>query len=194
MKIRTMVIVTGTAATLLLLQRAWPGKATPAAPPASAAAPRTGRLASRVATPEGIRIDATAVARQASPATEELSPQEQREDDDRRLAKQASLLAKTFAADRRDPMWSPQAERAVRDQFATTALAGARLDEASCGATLCRVTVAFDSVAHLREGFNSVVELVRWPSRGFGDVSPDDPLRYVFYASRDPAAYPTVED
>ncbi len=127
----------------------------------------------------------------AAPAPAEvLSPEEQQVRGDQRVAAQAALLAKAFAADTRDPGWSPQTERALRDAFAAAAPAGARLEEVACGATLCRYTVAFDSIEQRDQGISSVVGLVRWDALGFGDVSPDDPLRYVVYASRDQESFP----
>ncbi len=176
------------------------GGEAPATRPAPAAAPRArafpdGRdLAAAGVRSElaELREEVSRLGSAAAPA-EPRSPEEQQARDDQRVAAQAALLVKTFAADPRDPSWSPDAERSVRDAFAAAALPGARLHEVACGSTLCRITVSFDSIDHRNESFAAVVELARWPSRGFGDVSPDDPLRYVFYASRDQESFPAVE-
>lgn len=200
MKPRTILIAASAPLILLVVLRPWAGDAAPAAStaPAVAPPPRT-RLDARALAGEGaraelaeLRADVSRLGAAPTPK-EELSPEEQRARDRQRTATQAALLARTFAAEARDPTWSPQAERSVREAFAASAIPGARLDEAACGATLCRVTVAFDSIGHRDEGFGAVIELVRWPARGFGDVSPVDPLRYVFYASRDPESFPGVD-
>jgi hypothetical protein len=203
MKLRTILIAAGAPLLVLVVVRPWAGEAAPAARPAPAVArPVLGAVpvpAGRDRAVAGVRAelaelraDVSRLGPAAAPA-EEPSPEEQRARDDQRSAAKAALLAQAFAADARDPSWSPQAELAVRDAFAAAALPGARLDEAACGATLCRVAVVFDSIEHRNEGYGGVIELVRWPSRGFGRVSPDDPLRYVFYASRDQASFPRAE-
>jgi hypothetical protein len=206
MKLRTILIAAGAPLLVLMVLRPWAGDAAPDARPASAAVPRpaVGAFpAGRDRAVDGVRAelaelraDVSRLGPAPAPApaeAEEPEPEELRARDDQRSAAKAALLARTFAADARDPSWSPQAERAVRDAFAAAALPGARLDEAACGATLCRVAVVFDSIEHRNDGYGGVIELVRWPSRGFGRVSPDDPLRYVFYASRDQASFPRVE-
>jgi len=205
MKLRTFSIAAGAPLLLLVALRPWSDDAAPAGSPAPAVAPRAhalpdgrDRAAARVQRElaelrEEVSSLGPAAARQEDrPPARELSPEEQQEQDQQRVAAQASLLVKTFAADPRDPSWSPQAERSVRDAFATAALPGARLDEVACGGTLCRITVSFDSIERRDQGFAAVVELARWPTRGFGDVSPEDPLRYVVYAARDQESFPAA--
>ena len=132
-----------------------------------------------------LRAEVARLGEAPAPAPkEELTPDEQQARDERRI------LAKTFAADTRDPSWSPQTERALRDAFAAAALPGARLAEVSCGSTLCRYTVAFDSIEQRDEGAGALFGLPQWDSNGFGNLAPDDPLRYVVYASRDPETLP----
>lgn len=112
---------------------------------------------------------------------------------DDRDARQAVALANAFAVDPRDPIWSAQAESSVREAFAESGLQSARLDGVTCGTTLCRFTVAFESVEQRDDHVGTVVGLVRWKARGFADVAPDDPRRYVVYASRDPESFPSVD-
>jgi len=204
MKLRTILIAAGAPLILLGVLRPWAGDTAPTTSSAPAVAPPTAAQPlpfrdDRDHTAVGVRAELAelraAVSRLGAAAApkEELSPEEQRVRDDQRVAAHTALLAGTFAADARDPNWSPQAEFSVHGAFAAAALPGARLDEVACGAALCRITVAFDSIEHRDEGFGAVVELVRWPSRGFGDVSPDDPLRYVFYTSRDRESFPSLE-
>jgi hypothetical protein len=200
MKPRTIMIAGG-ALVLLLVLRPWADDAAPVedpAPPAAAPVapraftPRGGTIARVPREPAEVR--ARASRRDADPArNDELTPDEQQAHHDRRAAAQAVLLAKAFAADGRDPTWSPQTEDALRDAFAAAAPPGARLEEVACGATLCRFTAAFDSIAERDEGVGALLGLVRWRSLGFGNPSPDDPRRYVVHAARDPESFPSVE-
>ena len=207
MKPRTLLVAASAALILLVVWRPWAGEEAPGAGekapavrPASELAPRAragpdgpDRAAARVRGELAeLREEVSRLGSAAAPA-ERPSPEEQQARADRRDTAQAALLVKTFAADTRDPSWSPDAERLVRDTFAAAPLPGARLAEVACGTALCRITVAFDSIEHRNESFASVVQLAPWPSRGFGDVSPDDPLRYVFYASRDHGSFPDIE-
>lgn len=199
MKPRTILIAASAPMILLAVLRPWAGDAAPAASPAPTAAPPSrALLGGHDLAAAGVRAELAELRADVSrlgaapPPKEELTPEEQRARDRQRAAAQAALLAKTFAAETRDPTWSPQTEGLVREAFEAAALPGARLDEAACSATLCRVTVAFDSIERRDEGFGAVIELVRWPSRVFGDVAPGDPLRYVLYASRDPQSFPDV--
>jgi hypothetical protein len=202
MKFRTMLIAASTLVLALVLVRSWLGDSPSATSRAAETAPRPeahrrtvahgpdradDRIESEERRPAPSRLGAA-----ATPA-EELSPEERRARDDRHDVAQAALLTKALATAARDPTWSPQAERSVRDAFTAAALPGARLAEAACSATLCRVVVAFDSLDHRNEEFSHVIGLVRWPSQGFGAVSPDDPLRYVFYASRDKTGLPRAD-
>ncbi len=111
----------------------------------------------------------------------------------RRVVAQTELLERTLAADRADPRWSPQAEQALRDAFAAAAVPGARLAELACGARLCRYMVAFGSIEQRDDGITAVTGLIPWRSKGFGDISAADPQHYVFYVSRDPDSFPTVD-
>lgn len=204
MKPRTILMAASAALILLVVWRPWAGDEAPAAgrqAPAVRHAPEVPRArafpddrASAFVRSElaELREEVTRLGSGVAPAVEP-SPEEQQERTDRRDAAQAALLVKTFAADTRDPSWSPDAERSVRDAFAAAPLPGARLAEVACGTAMCRITVAFDSIGHRDESFAAVTELVHWPTRGFGDVSPDDPLRYVFYASRDHTSFPDVD-
>lgn len=194
-------VVLALALVLVLALRPWADEPAPVVTPAPAAGPVVtravpvhGGAAARV---QGelaeLRAEVSRLGAAPAPAPEEaLSPEEQQARGDARVVQQAALLAKTFAADVRDPGWSPQTESAVREAFAAAAVPGARLEEVACGGTLCRFTVAFDSIERRDEGAGAVVGLVRWDAIGFGDVSPDDPLRYVVYASRDPDSFPSV--
>ncbi|HSK02263.1 MAG TPA: hypothetical protein VK932_13520 [Kofleriaceae bacterium] len=194
-------LVLALALVLVLALRRWAEEPAPAVAPAPAAgpvAPRAipvhGGAAARVQG-ELAELRAEVSRLGAAPApepAEALSPEEEQARGDQRVAEQTALLAKAFAADVRDPGWSPQTESALREAFAAAAVPGARLEEVACGGTLCRVTVAFDSIERRDEGVGAVAGLVRWDAIGFGDASPDDPLRYVVYASRDRESFPAV--
>jgi hypothetical protein len=200
MKPRMIMIAAGASLVLLLVLRAWTDDAAPAAnpaptvgPPARSAFPlrdgATARVQSELAE---LRAEVSRLGAPAAPK-EELSPEEQRAHHDQRAAVQAALLAKAFAADTRDPSWSPQTEHALRDAFAAAALPGAQLEEVACGAKLCRFTAAFESIERRDEGIGAMLGLIRWRSLGFGDASPDDPRRYIVYAARDPESFPSIE-
>ena len=78
------------------------------------------------------------------------------------------MLERAFANDRRDPSWSPQAESKLRSAFAVAEVTGGRLEEVGCGATLCRYSVRFDSVAQREDDSGAITGLARWGSHGFG--------------------------
>jgi len=177
-----------------------PPAAPPPAPPPAVAPPAASRVLS---IPAGagdrdraelaeLRAD---VARLGSPPAprEQLSWEEQYALDERRAGVKTAVLERTFAADRRDPSWSPHAERKLRDAFAAADVPGGRLEDVSCGATLCRYSVVFDSIAQREDGSGVIPVLARWPSRGFGGPARDDPRRYIMYVSRDPESFPAVE-
>jgi hypothetical protein len=126
------------------------------------------------------------------PPRDKLSYDEQLELSQRRAAAKFAALETAFASDRRDPSWSPQAESKLRDAFAAASVGGGRLEDVSCGGTLCRYSVRFDSVARREEGSDAITGLARWGSRGFGGPAADDPLRFVFYVSRDRASFPAI--
>src|SRR5688572_10562244 len=153
MKPRTILIAAGAELLLVVVVCPWAGDVAPAASSAPTVAPPGAAWArpvheGRERAADGVRAelaepraDASRLGADAAPR-EELSPEEERARDDRRIADKTARFARTFAAEARDPAWSPQAERSVRDAFAAAALPGARLAEAACGATLCRITVA----------------------------------------------------
>lgn len=124
----------------------------------------------------------------------ELSPEEQRAFDERRASQTHAVLAKAFAADARDPSWSPQVERSLREAFTAAQVPGGRLEEVACGSTLCRYSVVFDSLAQREDGIDAITALARWDSRMFGGPTPGDPQRYVVYVSRDAESFPPLEN
>jgi hypothetical protein len=140
----------------------------------------------------GLRAEITQL-RAGKPPREQLSYDEQVARNKRRAAAKFAALDKAFASDRRDPSWSPQAESKLRDAFAIADVAGGHLEELSCGGTLCRYSVRFDAVAQREDASDAITSLARWDSSGFGGPAADDPRRFVFYVSRDPASLPRVE-
>jgi hypothetical protein len=126
------------------------------------------------------------------PRPEQRTREEQLAIDQRRAAAKTAVLENAFANDHRDASWSPQAESKLRDAFGAADVAGGRLEELGCGATLCRYSVRFDSVAQREDGSGAITGLARWGSRGFGGPDPADPLRFVFYVSRDRESFPNV--
>jgi len=203
MKARTIWIAAIAASSLLLatlrgMARDEPGPATP--PPRVAASPPAARFAVpiRDGTTDDVRTELAALRAEIVQLHARKSPREQRtlEEqlalDRRRAAIRTAALEKAFVSDRRDPSWSPQAESKLRTAFAAAEVTGGRLEELGCGATLCRYSVRFDSVAQREDGSGAITDLARWGSHGFGGPDPADPLRFVFYVSRDRESFPIV--
>jgi hypothetical protein len=204
MKPPTIWIAAIAASSLLLvtLRAMTPDEAAPAAlPPRSAASSPPARYAVPIrhgtadvqAELAALRAE-VAQLQAAKPPREQLSYDEQVALDKRRVAAKFATLEKAFASDRRDPSWSPQAESKLRDAFAAAEIAGGRLEDLSCGGTLCRYSVRFDSIAQREDGSDAITSLARWGARGFGGPVADDPQRFVFYVSRDRESFPTVEN
>jgi hypothetical protein len=172
-----------------------PAKQAASATPSSAAARA---ITIHDGTDEQVRVELAELRADVSKlggATQpELTYEEQRARDEHDAAEVQAQLAKKFAADDRDPSWSAQAERSLRDAFAAAHVAGGRLEELGCGATLCRYSVAFDSVTQREDGVDAITTLAHWDSRLFGGPVADDPRRFVVYVSRDPDSFPPLQD
>lgn len=201
MRPRTILIAAGASLLLLLLLRPWAGgTSTTASPPRAVAAREVPRgLPLRDAAADRVRAELAELRADvsrlgAAPVPKDVpSPEEAQARYEQRVATQTALLVQAFAADGRDPSWSPQTERVLRDAFAAAPPPGARLEEVMCGARLCRVTAAFDSAERREEGAGALFGLIRWRSFAFGDASPEDPRRYVLYAARDRESFPRVD-
>jgi hypothetical protein len=205
MKPLTIGIAVIAASSLLLVARRQmvgdePGPAAP--PPRSVATPAPLRYAAPMRAGAGDQVHAELAAlradvaqlRAGKPPREQLSYGEQVALSKRRAVAKFAALDKAFASDRRDSSWSAQAESKLRDAFATADVAGGHLEELSCGGTLCRYSVRFDSVAQREDASDALTSLARWDSSGFGGPAADDPRRFVFYVSRDQESFPTLKN
>lgn len=69
----------------------------------------------------------------------ELTPQEQAARDQERVARVEQNLGDRLRAERVDPTWAHETERAIAGAVAAPSLSGLQLEHVTCGATLCRV-------------------------------------------------------
>jgi len=88
-----------------------------------------------------------------------LTPQEQAAREQERVARVEQDLGEHLRAERVDPTWARDTERAIASTLADPSLSGLHLEHVSCGATLCRVGLTADeqvaNVEALVEGLTS---------------------------------------
>jgi hypothetical protein len=139
-----------------------------------------------------VHEDASLEERAPTAAPPGETPDISEEERDQRAHRTTQAIDRVLAAESRDPSWSADTERRLRDRFASAGLGGAHLDDSRCGSTICRVRVRFDSL-EARDGIQTVTDLVDWSSDLLAVVDPQDRRRIVVYATREPGQFPSLD-
>ncbi len=118
----------------------------------------------------------TPPAQTAPPADSPVETQE-------REAEFAGRLAARLQSERPDPAWSPAAEGKLQDWMAD--YHGASLQSASCGATLCRLEIAYPDGGAREEGMAALPLTEPWSAPGFARATADDQLHFEVFLARE---------
>jgi hypothetical protein len=132
----------------------------------------------------------------ASNASAWLPPESEQQERERTMQTTA-FLHDTFVAERKDPVWSLQAERQVSDAFNMNEIAaGSQLQQLSCQATLCRIESRHKDENAERAFLSRLGRL-----ESFGDAEafserferPDGSIEAITYVSRSGHQLPRME-
>jgi hypothetical protein len=91
-------------------------------------------------------------------------------------------LEDALRSEERDAAWAEPLEAKLRQLPTTAKAAGLSSVEPACGATMCRVVVAFREAP--RSGLGRLLLVPELSSGGFHGVDPDDPEKLRLYVAR----------
>ncbi len=97
---------------------------------------------------------------------------------------QIDVLERALADDGFDPQWSRMAEHELQDALTNLKLPGVELEEASCGSTICRLSMRLGTGSPGIELHRSLFGSVDWEGPRFMRVDADDSQSAVAYFAR----------
>jgi hypothetical protein len=117
------------------------------------------------------------------------SPEQARARAEQNVKDERALLEGVVSTQGRDPAWSAGAARSLK----AIEMAGAKVSEAECYSTVCRMSVTSDDKSQLHAGLRKALASLPWSGAAFFYASGEGAPSATIYVAREGQPLPTAE-